>query len=247
MIKNITLTNEHCLDLLDRLEDNSVDLILIDPPYEISRKEGINISSGGSKKYHKYLMDYGEWDYNFDYLDLVIDEAYQKLKKGGTLICFYDVYKISYLKEYMENSKFKQIRMVEWIKTNPVPLNCKGNYMNNCREVALTGVKGGKPTFNNGGKASKGMYAYPICRDKGRFHPTQKPLALIEELIKIHSNDGDIILDCFSGSGTTAVATLKVGGNRKFIGCELDENFYNKSVDRINSYTEEQSNIKKAA
>ena len=75
------------------------------------------------------------------------------------------------------------------------------------------------------------MYRHAICRDKGRFHPTQKPLAFMVELIEKHSNRGGVVLDCFSGSGTTAVACLKTG--RNFIGCELDEGYFTKAKERI--------------
>jgi DNA modification methylase len=76
------------------------------------------------------------------------------------------------------------------------------------------------------------LYKFPICHDKGRFHPTQKPLDLISELIKKHSNEGDLVLDCFSGSGTTAAACIQT--NRNFIGCEISEEYYKKSVERLN-------------
>lgn len=147
----------------------------------------------------------------------MIKECYRVLKRGGTLICFYDLWKITTLKEYMELAKFKQLRFIEWIKTNPVPLNSKTNYLTNSREIALVGVKGGSPTFNS--EYDNGIYKYPICHDKGRFHPTQKPLALISDLIEKHSVKDDLVLDCFSGSGTTAVAAAKTG--RRFVGCEM--------------------------
>ena len=126
---------------------------------------------------------------------------------------FFDLWKLSYLKEQLESAKFKQLRFIEWIKTNPQPVNSSINYLTNCREMALLGVKKGKPTFNS--KYDKGIYKYPIYGGKDRFHPTQKSLPLFEELILKHSNEGDVVLDCFLGSGTTAVASLVTG--RKFI------------------------------
>ena len=129
----------------------------------------------------------------------------------------------------MENAKFKQIRFIEWLKTNPVPLNSKTNYLTNAREIAVMGVKGGKPTFHS--EYDNGLYRFPICHDKGRFHPTQKPVALIEELIRKHSNENDVVLDCFSGSGSTAVAALDT--NRNFVGCELSEKYYERSMERL--------------
>ncbi|MDE6679591.1 MAG: site-specific DNA-methyltransferase, partial [Ruminococcus sp.] len=115
------------------------------------------------------------------------------------------------------------------IKTNPVPLNSKINYLTNSREIALSGVKKSKPVFHS--EYDNGIYKYPICHDKGRFHPTQKPVTLLEELIIKHSNENDTVLDCFSGSGSTAVASFYQ--NRNFLGCELSQEYFNKSVSRL--------------
>lgn len=227
----IDLKNENCFDYLKNLESNSVNLVLIDPPYEVSRDT--NFQSGEEKgkdtDRFRVSMDFGEWDFNFHNLDVVIKECYRVLKKGGTLICFYDLWKITTLKDYFEKANFKQLRFIEWIKTNPVPLNSKTNYLTNAREIALIGVKAGKPTFHS--QYDKGIYEYPICHDKGRFHPTQKPLALIEDLINKHSNPEDVVLDCFSGSGTTALAAFNL--NRNFVGCELSKEYFDKSIKRL--------------
>lgn len=228
---DIRLTNESCFDMLKKLQDNSVDLFLIDPPYEVSRDTNFQSGKAKGKDTDRFRvsMDFGDWDSEFTGLDVVILEAHRVLRKGGTLICFYDLWKLTTLKTYFDNAKFKQVRFIEWIKTNPVPLNSKTNYLTNAREIAVLGVKGGKPTFHS--EYDSGIYKYPICHDKGRFHPTQKPLALIEELIIKHSNVGDVVVDCFSGSGTTAVAAFNQG--RSFIGCEISEDYYKRSVTRL--------------
>lgn len=101
--------------------------------------------------------------------------------------------------------------------------------MTNSREIFLTAVKRGKPTFNS--EYDNGIYEYGICRDKGRFHPTQKPVNLISELVKKHSNEGDLVLDCFAGSCTTGVACLL--NNRRFVGCEKETDIFLKAKDRI--------------
>jgi site-specific DNA-methyltransferase (adenine-specific) len=142
---------------------------------------------------------------------------------------FFDLWKIGELKEIMESCKFKQIRFIEWIKTNPQPLNSKINYLTNSREIALLGVKKGKPTFNS--KYDNGIYEYPIQGGKNKFHPTQKNLKLFEELIKKHSNENDLVLDTFLGSGTTAIASLNT--NRKFKGCEVSSEYYKKMIEII--------------
>ena len=265
---NIEISNEEGIEYLKNVTNNSIDLILTDPPYVISRKTGMdghynkvkNNETNGimfiktseeweiykkkhklkddSKKenYMKYgsiygkkycvQTDYGDWDKNFtlEKLELFIKEYYKKLRKGGTLIIFFDLWKITYLKEMLEKHKFKQIRMIEWIKTNPQPLNSKVNYLTNCREIALTAVKGGKPTFNS--KYDNGIYMYPLQGGKNRFHPTQKSLPLFEELIEKHSNEGDIVMDTFLGGGTTAIACKNK--NRKFRGCEMSKEYFTK-------------------
>lgn len=236
----ITLTNQSCFDFLKAVPDKSVDLVLIDPPYEVSRDT--NFQSGEPKgndtDRFRVSMNFGDWDNNFTGLDLVIKECHRLLKDGGALICFYDLWKLTTLKEYFELANFKQLRFIEWVKTNPVPLNSKTNYLTNSREIAVVGVKKGKPTFNS--EYDNGVYKYPICHDKGRFHPTQKPVALLEDLILKHSHKNDTVLDCFAGSGSTAVAAHNT--NKNFIGCELSKEYFDKTLERFDElgfkYTE---------
>ena len=228
---SIVMENANCFDFLPTLKNNSVDLVLIDPPYDIL---------GGSwykDRSHADDESFAEWDNELNILKL-LTEMYRVLRSGGTLIMFYDLWKITTLKECLEISRFKQIRLIEWLKTNPVPLNGKLNYLTTAREIAITAVKKGKGTFNS--QYDNGVYECGICREKDRFHPTQKPLKLIEQLILKHSRIGDIVLDCFFGSGTTAVACLRT--DRNFIGCELSEEYYNKAKFRLEKHTSQNSN-----
>lgn len=190
----------------------------------------LNYGSIYGKKY-AVITDYGDWDSTFtlEILKKFIEEYYRVLRNGGTCIIFFDIWKLSELKAIMESVGFKQIRFIEWIKTNPQPLNSKVNYLTNCREIALVGVKRGKPTFNS--KYDNGIYMYPLQGGKHRFHPTQKSLALFEDLIKKHSNEGDIVLDTFLGSGTTARAAKNTG--RMCCGTELNETYFNKLVELL--------------
>ena len=270
---DIDIKNIDGLEYLLSIDDNSIDLILTDPPYIISKDSGMNthynnVKSNkdnniefikteddwikskeenliedddnkdnyiryGSIYGKKYCVktNYGDWDNNFtmELLEKFISEYYKKLRIGGTIIIFFDLWKISYLKELLEKYKFKQIRFIEWIKTNPQPLNSNINYLTNCREIALLGIKGSKPTFNS--KYDNGIYSYPLQGGKNRFHPTQKNLNLFQELIVKHSNENDIILDTFLGSGTTAIACKKT--NRKFKGCEISTEYYDKIMELI--------------
>lgn len=231
---SISLKKMSCFDFLPALKKDSIDLILIDPPYEVSRETNFQSGEATGKDTDRFRvsMDFGDWDNNFTGLDKVIEECYRVLKPSGTMICFYDLWKITTLKDYFEKAKFKQIRFIEWVKTNPVPINSKVNYLTNAREIAVVAVKKAKPTFNS--EYDNGIYKYPICHDKGRFHPTQKPLALMEELILKHSNEGDVVLDCFAGSGTTALAAFNQ--NRNFVGCEISDEYYEKSIERLKEY-----------
>ena len=271
----IDVVNIDGIEYLKSISNNSIDLVLTDPPYITSSETGMgnlhkqiqeNKANGiefvktqdewnevkhkyiGKKKdmtedtmknnYMKYgsiygkkysvQTEYGDWDTNFTMkkLDEFIGEYYKKLKKGGTLIVFFDLWKITPLKDIMEKHKFKQIRFIEWIKTNPQPLNSQTNYLTNCREIALLGVKGGKPTFNS--KYDNAIYEFPLQGGKNRFHPTQKSLPLFEELIKKHSNEGDVVMDTFLGSGTTAIAAKNT--KRTFKGCEISEEYYKKII-----------------
>lgn len=227
--------NRESIDFLRTIEKNTVDLGLIDPPYIISKAGGFaNIGEKGVQKLSVYRTEHGSWDHEdeFDMNDMNnnVVEYYRILKRGGTFITFCDLWKISHIKQMMENAGFRQIRLIEWLKKNPVPINSKRNYLSNAREVALLGVKVGKPTFHS--EYDNGLYRYAICQDKGRFHPTQKPLKFMEELINKHSNPGEIVVDSFAGSATTLVAAKRT--KRQYLGCELDKDCYEKALDRLN-------------
>ena len=272
--EDIDVQNTDGLKYLQTIQANSVDLILTDPPYIISKDSGMNEHYNNVKfneennieyvkseeewetyktenaidddinkeKYMKYgsiygkkycvKTDYGAWDSDFtmEALDTFIGEYYKKLKKGGTLIMFFDLWKITNLKDIMEKHKFRQIRFIEWIKTNPQPRNSKVNYLTNCREIALLGVKDGGPTFNS--SYDNALYHFPLQGGKNRFHPTQKSLELFEALINKHSNEGDTVLDTFLGSGTTALASRNT--KRKFKGCEISKEYCDKINELIN-------------
>lgn len=225
----IKLENKDCLKFLKTIKNESVDLVLIDPPYQISQP--VNYHHGGDPRFHSVNYDFGEWDYNFTIMKDVIKECYRVLRQGGTIICFYDLWKLTELRDFMLESKFRQLRFIEWIKRNPVPTNCSNNYLTTAREIAVTAVKGTCPTFNS--RYDKGIYEYGVCQGRERFHTTQKPVDLFTDLIRKHSNEGELVLDCFSGSGTTAMACIEE--NRRFIGCELDKAYYTKSVERIDA------------
>jgi site-specific DNA-methyltransferase (adenine-specific) len=221
-----------CLDHLKDIKNNSIDLILIDPPYLISRDSNFKNKTNNKFLNQKYdiSIDFGTWDKKELDWKILFHEYKRILKKGGTLIIFYDIWKIGDIKEQADNFKFKQPRICAWIKNNPVPVNSKSNYLSNTTEYFLTFVKGGKPTFNS--EYDKGFYNYPICHGKERLdHPTQKPLKLIMDLIEKHSNPGDLVLDTFAGSGTTGEACKLL--DRKFILIEKDNKYFDLIKQRL--------------
>ena len=214
---------------MESLPKGSVDLILTDPPYTISRETGFKSVVNGVQRF-AVSMDFGPWDHCQIDLAKMAQVFYRALRQGGTAIVWYDLWKIGEIKEAMEQAGFKMIRQIIWEKTNPVPLNMKAIYLSNCREMAVLGVKGGKPTFHN--EYDRGVYEYPIPRHNGnRQHPTQKPEDLFTDLVLKHSNPGDMVVDPFLGAGTTAMAALKNG--RQFAGSDIDENYIAVSQARV--------------
>ncbi len=235
MIEMNNFYNIGALELLEQIKDNTIDLVLTDPPYIISRNTGFNACGPKGIERFRISMDFGLWDNlpiikHAELMKAAIKEYYRVLKKSGTCIIWYDLFKIGFLRDSLESEGFKQVRFIEWIKTNPVPINSKTNYLTNSRETALSAVKKGKPVFNS--EYDNGVYSAPIHRDGGkRLHPTQKPLGITRDLILKHSPEGGIVLDTFCGSATTLVAAIQTG--RNYIGCEIDENYFNSGLKRI--------------
>ena len=221
---------DDCFNYLSKIEDNSIDLILTDPPYDISKKSGF--SSGKLSKFNQISIDFGYWDTEID-LDTLFKEYYRVLRKGGTLVLFYDIWKSSIIKEFAAKNKFKQPRIGQWLKNNPVPVNSKINYLSNCSEYFFTFVKDKNAIFNS--EYDNAIYNYPLCHGKERLeHPTQKPLGLIKDLIVKHSNKEDIVLDTFAGTSTTGIACIET--ERRFICVERDEKYYEISKIRIDTH-----------
>ena len=156
-------------------------------------------------------MDFDKWDHGEIDLNALANGFFRTLRTGGTAIVWYDLWKITKLRSAFEDAGFGMFRIIIWQKRNPVPLNSKVSYLSNSREMALVCVKGSTPTFNS--SYDDGMYYCSIPRHNGnRIHPTQKCVRLFSELVKKHSNPGDMIINPFLGSGTTAMAALAGGG-----------------------------------
>ena len=205
-----------------------VDAIITDPPYGVSRKCQLGYSNMGRSG-----MNYGEWDYNFDQKKWIREVA-DLVKIGGTVIIFNDWKNLGMIAEQLEECGFIIKDIIRWVKKNPMPRNVDRRYVNDC-EFAIWAVKKGKPwTFN---KPKNVSYLKPefitgvVSGGKNRLHPTQKHLEVMEKLIKIHTNENDLVFDPFLGSGTTALACKNL--NRNVIGSEIDEKYYKVSLERI--------------
>ena len=215
-----------CLELMKDIPDNSVDMVLCDLPYGISRNSGF--SSGKLKKFNVISQQFGSWDKKNIDLSLLSKGSYRILKKGGVCVFFYDIWDSKTIKIAFNN--FNQPRILIWTKTNPVPINSRINVLSNAQEFAFSFVKKGKLTFN--GKYHNCNFNYPICHGKERTkHTTQKPLKLFEEIITLYTNKSDIVLDMCIGSGTTAIASINT--DRNFIGIELDKEYVKVAQQRI--------------
>ena len=212
---------------------NSVDAIITDPPYNISRDN--NFTTMG-----RAGIDFGEWDKDFD-LTSWIKVAEPLLKKGGNIVIFNSWKNMTNITKSLEENGFEVKDLIRWKKTNAMPRNRDRRFITDY-EVAVWAVKkGGKWTFN------RLSDTYEIPEIVGGLtpksekieggHPTQKPIYVMKWLIERLTNEGDVVLDPFMGSGTTGVACKNL--NRKFIGVELDENYYNIAYNRINGHTYE--------
>ena len=203
-----------CLDLMNGIPDKSIDMILTDPPYGMSFR-----SDYRKKKYDKIKNDN-----TLNWIDNFISNSYRVLKDDSTLYLFCSWHNIDVFKKAIEK-KFKLKNMIVWVKNNTGMGDLKGSFAPK-HELILFAQKGRR--LNEG-------FRHPdvlnFNKTNNVFHPTEKPIDLLELLIKNSSKENDIIFDPFMGSGSTGVACKNI--NRKFIGIELDETYFNIAKERI--------------
>ena len=223
-------------DCIKKIKDNSVDAVIVDPPYNTANK---NIKFIKGRK--EISSDFGEWDYFGDtefirFSEEWISKISPKLKEGGNLVIFCKLEYISDIKRIYESLGFKHHATHIWHKTNPTPQIRKTGFLSSC-EAILWATKGYQKnisyTFNF--KSQKEMHNFietPICMGKERTkHPTQKPIKVIDRLVEIFTNKDDLVLDIFAGSGTTALSCAKFC--RKSINIEKEKSFFDIMVKRF--------------
>ena len=214
-----------------------VNHIITDPPYNISKKNNFSSMKGS----HRKGIDFGEWDKGFDLTGWIADYA-DLLDRNGSMIIFCDWKSLSDIIRRLNACGMAGKDLIVWQKSNPMPRNVNRRYVQD-REYAIWAVKKkAKWVFNKPEDKPylRSLYETPTVLGKERTkHPTQKSLALMEELIRIHTNEGEIVLDPFMGSGTTGVACAKLG--RSFIGIEKDAEYFKIASNRINERQREKN------
>lgn len=219
--------------IIKELKQNNikVDHIITDPPYNISKDNNFNTMNNPRKG-----VDFGTWDKDFDLYNWIEDYS-SILNKNGSMIIFCSYRYISFIIEKLESCNMVVKDILIWKKTNPMPRNIDRRYVQDT-EFAVWAVKEkAKWVFNkpNNTPYLRSCYETSTVSGKERTsHPTQKSLKLMESIILIHTNPGDVILDPFMGSGSTGVAALK--NTRKFIGIEIEKEYFDIAIDRFKDF-----------
>ncbi len=239
---HIKIYQGDCLEILAAFPEACVDLIFADPPYFLSNG-GITCHAGRMVSVNK-----GEWDRsrgadsNHAFNRAWLAACQRVLKPNGTIWVSGTSHVIHSVGFAMQQLGFKLLNDISWVKPNPPPnLSCR--YFTHATETIIWAAKNQKSrhTFHYrlmkqlaGDRQMKSVWTIPPPeRWEKRFgkHPTQKPVALLERILLASSNQGDLVLDPFLGSGTTAVAALRLC--RKFLGIEIDSRWTDVAIERL--------------
>lgn len=239
---HIRIYQGDCLEILAAIPEGVVDLIFADPPYFLSNN-GITCHAGKMVSVNK-----GEWDRsrgadaNHEFNRAWLAACQRVLKPDGTIWVSGTSHVIHSVGFAMQQLDFKLLNDISWVKPNPPPnLSCR--YFTHATETIIWAAKNKKSrhVFNyklmkeiNRGKQMKSVWEiYPPGREEKRFgkHPAQKPVALLDRIIRAASNEGDLVLDPFLGSGTLMLAAFRL--RRQAVGCELDTQSVTLALSRI--------------
>ena len=235
--KDSYIVNGDCLEVLKTIPDESVDCILTDPPYNLGlfmHNRNTNLA-----KMRDNQFAYAGWD-NIEYEEWCsnmrefLKECSRILKPKGTLISFMSIIKVESFIRFAEEVGFYYKTTGIWHKKNPMPRNMNLQFVNSTESWVYFINRGTSGTFHNNGKV---VHDYlessvtPLSEKKHGKHPTQKPLSIMKQLINLTTNEGDIVLDPFMGSGSSCVAAALL--NRNFIGIELNESYFDITSKRL--------------
>ncbi|CAH1856107.1 DNA-methyltransferase [Convivina praedatoris] len=226
------------LKILSLIPDNKIDVIIADLPYFLSNG-GFSNSGGKVVSVNK-----GNWDKTDDpekFYSTFLEEAYRILKKDGTIWVFgtmHNIYTLGYL---LNKGNWKILNNITWQKSNPAPNLSRRMFTHSTETAIWAKKKHGYQTFNydlmrsiNNNKQMKDVWITSnTSRSEKMFgkHPTQKPIALIQRIIVASSQQGDLILDPFVGSGTTMVASKLL--KRQSIGIDIESQYIEIAKKRI--------------
>ena len=211
--------NIDCIEYMKTMKDNSVDLVVTDPPYLMNYKSNRRVVMD---KFDYIQNDKGD----FGLIKQYIDECYRIMKDNTAIYMFCSWHHVDLFKQAIE-SKFKLKNIIVWNKNNHGSGDLKAGYAPKY-EFILYAHKG-RSLFRD--KRIADVIDCAKVSSKDLTHPTEKPIELLKLFIKNNSDDDDVVFDGFAGSGTTGVACKELG--RRFIGCELDENYCKIANDRI--------------
>lgn len=246
---NKILTGD-CVDVMRSLPDASVDAVFADSPYNLQLGTKTLYRPEDQTAARAVRDSWDSFSSNKEYDDFTrawLTECKRVLKPDGAMWVIGSYHNIFRLGAILQDLGFWILNDIVWVKTNPMP-NFRGTRFTNAHETLIwaTPRKTGKYTFNyetmkklNGGKQMRSDWDLNIClgeerlkdKDGKSLHNTQKPLDLLRRVILASTKPGDIILDPFMGSGTTAVAAKEL--NRQFIGIEREETYVQAALKRL--------------
>ncbi|MEM9740438.1 MAG: site-specific DNA-methyltransferase [Pseudomonadota bacterium] len=243
-----TIIEGDCIDVMSRLPDDSVDLIFADPPYNLQLGTGLTRPDQSAVD---GVTDHWDRFDSFDAYDLFthqwLSECHRILKPNGAIWVIGSYHNIFRVGTVLQDAGFWIQNDVIWLKSNPMP-NFKGTRFQNAHETLIWAGKTekSKVTFNydalktfNDDKQMRSDWTIPLCTGTERLkdgsgkkaHPTQKPEALLRRILLATSHPGDLVLDPFSGTGTTATVAKALG--RDFIGIEREADYASLSRARL--------------
>lgn len=233
-----------CVQVMSKIPSSAIDLIFADPPYFLSNG-GLSIHNGKVVSVNK-----GDWDKKTNCKDIDgftkawLGECYRLLKPNGTIWVSGTTHNIFDVQKAMNELGFHLINMVIWHKVDPPPLIYKNKFKFSYEMIIWAG-KSKSHVFNYDsmyGVANDEMHdvwnlpAVQMNEKTFGYHPTQKPISLLNRIITASSNPGDVVMDPFMGSGTTGVAAKRL--KRKFVGIEKEEKFFSLAQRRISGVVE---------
>lgn len=217
------------IEAASKMKDQSIDFLLTDPPYGISRRyacEG-QVPRRLRKDGSDFIMPrgyFGEWDEAIDphaWTNVVLP------KVGGWALTFCAQAQIGTYCEIFSQHGFVAVGPMVWQKTNPVPFNHKFKPINAWEAI----VVGKRPSTPFNGRMVHNVFLYKSPSPQQRIHPTQKPLPLVEEFVSLFSQPDSLVFDPFAGSATTVVGALNL--SRRVIAYERDSELFGAAARRV--------------